>query len=159
MRVRFSSLIGRGVLIFVLLAGLQTSARADLWQGGFETNLGWTGTDLFMGETATEGPAPNAARFFDFIDSDTIADRIEKLRRESKARSDAALRSAVRAAPDVIQIGEIRDITSMQSAIDMAGTGHLVLATVHSNNAPETLDRIINMFPREQHSQVFLDLV
>ncbi|MEO1202687.1 MAG: ATPase, T2SS/T4P/T4SS family, partial [Pseudomonadota bacterium] len=52
----------------------------------------------------------------------------------------AALRSAVRAAPDVIQIGEIRDIESMQSAIDMAGTGHLVLATVHSNNAPETLD-------------------
>jgi twitching motility protein PilU len=70
----------------------------------------------------------------------------------------AALRSAVRAAPDVIQIGEIRDIESMQSAIDMAGTGHLVLATVHSNNAPETLDRIINMFPREQHGQIFLDL-
>ena len=70
----------------------------------------------------------------------------------------AALRSAVRAAPDVIQIGEIRDIESMQSAIDMAGTGHLVLATVHSNNAPETLDRIINMFPREHHGQVFLDL-
>ena len=69
-----------------------------------------------------------------------------------------ALKSAVRAAPDVIQIGEIRDITAMQSAIDMAGTGHLVLATLHSNNAPETLDRIINMFPREQHSQVFLDL-
>ena len=71
---------------------------------------------------------------------------------------NAALKSAVRAAPDVIQIGEIRDIDSMQSAIDMAGTGHLVLATVHSNNAPETLDRIINMFPREQHGQVFLDL-
>ena len=71
---------------------------------------------------------------------------------------NAALRSAVRAAPDVIQIGEIRDIDAMQSAIDMAGTGHLVLATVHSNNAPETLDRIINMFPQDQHSQVFLDL-
>jgi len=70
----------------------------------------------------------------------------------------AALRSAVRAAPDVIQIGEIRDVESLQSAIDMAGTGHLVLATVHSNNAPETLDRIINMFPRDQHGQVFLDL-
>ncbi len=69
-----------------------------------------------------------------------------------------ALRSAMRAAPDVIQIGEIRDRESMQSAIDMAGTGHLVLATLHSNNAPETLDRIINMFPQEQHSQVFMDL-
>ncbi|HZD53946.1 MAG TPA: PilT/PilU family type 4a pilus ATPase, partial [Woeseiaceae bacterium] len=69
-----------------------------------------------------------------------------------------ALKSAMRAAPDVIQIGEIRDRESMQSAIDMAGTGHLVLATLHSNNAPETLDRIINMFPQEQHPQVFMDL-
>ncbi|MDJ0908456.1 MAG: PilT/PilU family type 4a pilus ATPase [Woeseiaceae bacterium] len=69
-----------------------------------------------------------------------------------------ALKSAMRAAPDVIQIGEIRDTESMQSALDMAGTGHLVLATVHSNNAPETLDRIINLFPQEQHSQVFMDL-
>ncbi len=69
-----------------------------------------------------------------------------------------ALKSAMRAAPDVIQIGEIRDRESMQAAIDMAGTGHLVLATLHSNNAPETLDRIINMFPEQQHSQVFMDL-
>lgn len=70
----------------------------------------------------------------------------------------AALKSAMRAAPDVIQIGEIRDRESMQSAIDMAGTGHLVLATLHSNNAPETLERIINMFPQEQHKQIFMDL-
>jgi twitching motility protein PilU len=71
---------------------------------------------------------------------------------------ERALRSAMRAAPDVLQIGEIRDRESMQSAIDMAGTGHLVLATLHSNNAPETLDRIINLFPTEQHKQVFMDL-
>ncbi len=69
-----------------------------------------------------------------------------------------ALKSAMRAAPDVILIGEIRDRESMQSAIDMAGTGHLVLATLHSNNAPETLDRIINLFPHAQHKQVFMDL-
>ena len=69
-----------------------------------------------------------------------------------------ALKSAVRGAPDVIQIGEIRDRESMQSALDMAGTGHLVLATVHSNNAAETLDRIINMFPHDQHAQIFMDI-
>ena len=69
-----------------------------------------------------------------------------------------ALKSAVRAAPDVVQIGEIRDTESMRAALDMAGTGHLVLATVHSNNAAETLDRIINLFPQEQHAQVFMDL-
>jgi twitching motility protein PilU len=69
-----------------------------------------------------------------------------------------ALKSAMRGAPDVIQIGEIRDTESMRAALDMAGTGHLVLATVHSNNAPETLDRIINLFPQEQHAQVYMDL-
>ncbi len=69
-----------------------------------------------------------------------------------------ALRSAMRAAPDVILIGEIRDRESMEYAITFAGTGHLCLATLHANNAAETLDRIINMFPRDQHTQIFLDL-
>jgi twitching motility protein PilU len=69
-----------------------------------------------------------------------------------------ALRGVVRAAPDVILIGEIRDRESMEAAINLAGTGHLVLATMHANNCAESLDRIINMFPREQHNQIFLDL-
>jgi len=69
-----------------------------------------------------------------------------------------ALRSAMRAAPDVILIGEIRDRETMDAAIGLAGTGHLCIATLHANNAAETLDRIINMFPRDQHDQVFLDL-
>src|SRR5580765_1308780 len=69
-----------------------------------------------------------------------------------------ALRSAMRAAPDVILIGEIRDKDGMEAAINLAGTGHLVLATMHANNCAESLDRIINMFPREQHNQIFLDL-
>ena len=69
-----------------------------------------------------------------------------------------ALRSAMRAAPDVILIGEIRDRETMDAAIALAGTGHLCIATLHANNAAETLDRIINMFPRDQHAQIFLDL-
>jgi twitching motility protein PilU len=69
-----------------------------------------------------------------------------------------ALRSAMRAAPDVILIGEIRDRETIEAAIALAGTGHLCIATLHANNAPETLDRIINMFPRDQHDQIFLDL-
>jgi twitching motility protein PilU len=69
-----------------------------------------------------------------------------------------ALRGVVRAAPDVILIGEIRDRESMEAAINLAGTGHLVLATMHANNCAESLDRIINMFPRDQHNQIFLDL-
>ena len=64
----------------------------------------------------------------------------------------------MREAPDVILIGEIRDRETMQAAIDLAGTGHLAIATLHANNSPETLDRIINMYPNDQHKQVFMDL-
>ncbi len=69
-----------------------------------------------------------------------------------------ALRGALRAAPDVILVGEIRDQESMEAAIHLAGTGHLVLATLHANNCAQTLDRIINMFPSGQHAQILLDL-
>jgi twitching motility protein PilU len=69
-----------------------------------------------------------------------------------------ALRGVMRAAPDVILIGEIRDRETMEAAITLAGTGHLVLSTLHANNSAETMDRIINMFPQDQHKQIFLDL-
>jgi twitching motility protein PilU len=69
-----------------------------------------------------------------------------------------ALRGVMRAAPDVILIGEIRDQESMEAAIALAGTGHLVLATLHANNCAEMFDRVINMFPLDQHKQVTLDL-
>jgi twitching motility protein PilU len=100
----------------------------------------------------------------------TIEDPIEFLHQNRKSivnqrevgldtRSFArALRAAMRAAPDVILIGEIRDRETMEAAITLAGTGHLCISTLHANNCAETLDRIINLFPRDQHSQVFLDL-
>ena len=71
---------------------------------------------------------------------------------------ERALRGVMRAAPDVILLGEIRDRESMQASINLAGTGHLVLATLHANNCAETFDRVINMFPLDQHKQVTLDL-
>jgi twitching motility protein PilU len=71
---------------------------------------------------------------------------------------ERALRGVMRAAPDVILIGEIRDRESMMAAITLAGTGHLVLATLHANNCAETLDRVINMFTHEQQKQITLDL-
>ena len=71
---------------------------------------------------------------------------------------DRALKSAMREAPDVILIGEIRDRESMEAAMRLAGTGHLVISTLHANNAPEALDRIINMFPMDHHRQIFMDM-
>ena len=70
----------------------------------------------------------------------------------------AALRNALREAPDVILIGEIRDAETMQHAIAYAETGHLCLSTLHANNANQALDRIINFFPDSAHRQVYVDL-
>ncbi len=69
-----------------------------------------------------------------------------------------ALVNALREAPDVILIGEIRDRETMESAINYAETGHLCLATLHANNANQTLDRVINFFPDSAHRQLLLDL-
>jgi twitching motility protein PilU len=69
-----------------------------------------------------------------------------------------ALKNAMREAPDVILIGEIRDRETMQAAIAYAETGHLCLSTLHANNASQTLDRIINFFPENAHKQLLLDL-
>jgi twitching motility protein PilU len=69
-----------------------------------------------------------------------------------------ALKNAMREAPDVILIGEIRDAETMKHAIAYADTGHLCLSTLHSNNANQTLDRIINFFPDSAHHQLFQDL-
>jgi twitching motility protein PilU len=70
----------------------------------------------------------------------------------------AALKNAMREAPDVILIGEIRDRDAMQHAIAYAETGHLCLSTLHANNANQALDRIINFFPDSAHRQIYMDL-
>ena len=133
------------------------------------------GLVLIVGSTGS-GKSTTLASMIDYRNTTaaghilTIEDPIEYLHRHKKSIVNQrevgldtksfhrALRSAMRAAPDVILIGEIRDRESMEYAITFAGTGHLCLATLHANNAAEALDRIINMFPRDQHSQIFLDL-
>ena len=69
-----------------------------------------------------------------------------------------ALKNAMREAPDVIMIGEIRDRETMQQAIAYAETGHLCLSTLHANNANQTIDRIINFFPDSARHQLLIDL-
>ncbi|MEO5377615.1 MAG: PilT/PilU family type 4a pilus ATPase [Magnetococcus sp. DMHC-6] len=69
-----------------------------------------------------------------------------------------ALKSSLREAPDVILIGEIRDQETMEAALELAGTGHLAISTLHANNAYQALTRIINMFPEAKHKQLFMDL-
>ncbi|MBQ3445307.1 type IV pilus twitching motility protein PilT [Candidatus Saccharibacteria bacterium] len=66
----------------------------------------------------------------------------------------AALRSALRQDPDVVLIGEMRDLETIQSAITIAETGHLVFATLHTNSAAQSIDRMVDVFPAHQQPQV-----
>ena len=69
-----------------------------------------------------------------------------------------ALKNTLRQAPDVILIGEIRDTETMEAAITFAETGHLCLGTLHSNNANQAIERIMNFFAPERHAQMYLQL-
>ncbi|WP_312968799.1 PilT/PilU family type 4a pilus ATPase [Acinetobacter gerneri] len=71
---------------------------------------------------------------------------------------EIALKNTLRQAPDVIVIGEIRTRETMNHAIAFAETGHLVLATLHANNANQALDRIIHFFETDRHNQLYMDL-
>ena len=65
---------------------------------------------------------------------------------------------SLREAPDLILIGEIRTRETMEAAIELSGTGHLAISTLHANNAHQAMERIINMFPQELHKTLFMDL-
>jgi twitching motility protein PilT len=65
-----------------------------------------------------------------------------------------ALRNSMRQDPDVVMVGEMRDIETMQTVLTAAETGHLVFSTLHTNNAAQTIDRIIDAFPSDQHKQI-----
>ena len=96
----------------------------------------------------------------------TIEDPIEFLHRTSAAsstsaswaptrrRSRSALKAALRQDPDVILVGEMRDMETIGTALTAAETGHLVFATLHTQDAPQTIDRIIDVFPPAQQGQV-----
>jgi len=70
----------------------------------------------------------------------------------------AALKNTLRQAPDVILIGEIRDLETMEAAMTFAETGHLCLGTLHANNANQAIERVMNFFPAERHAQIYLQL-
>ncbi|MCA1714632.1 MAG: PilT/PilU family type 4a pilus ATPase [Gammaproteobacteria bacterium] len=100
----------------------------------------------------------------------TIEDPIEYLHKHKKSIVNQrevgidthafhnALKNAMREAPDVILIGEIRDADTMEAAIAFAETGHICLATLHSNNADQTIERILNFFPEGAHKNVLMNL-
>ncbi|MFZ5559662.1 MAG: type IV pilus twitching motility protein PilT [Patescibacteria group bacterium] len=126
---------------------------------------------LVVGPTG-HGKTTTLAALIDYINHHfakhvvTIEDPIEYIFDQDKSIIDQrevgndtksfarALRSALRQDPDVIMVGEMRDLETISTALTAAETGHLVLATLHTNNAPQTIDRIIDSFPAEAKNQV-----
>ena len=126
--------------------------------------------------TTGSGKSTTLAAMIDYINAQrcehiiTIEDPIEFLHRDKKSIVNqrevevdtrsfaAALRSALRQDPDVILVGEMRDYETIETAITAAETGHLVLSTLHTLDATETVNRIIAVFPPHQQKQIRLQL-
>ena len=140
-------------------------------------NFARAGSGLVLAVGATgSGKSTTLASIIDLINSEkkahiiTIEDPVEFVHRnrhafitqrelETHTNSFAsALRSAMREDPDVIMVGEMRDLETIQLALTAAETGHLVMATLHANSAPESIDRIISAFPPERQSMVRIQL-
>ncbi len=133
------------------------------------------GLVLIVGSTGS-GKSTTLASMIDYRNTTaaghilTIEDPIEYLHRHKKSIVNQrevgldthafhnALKNAMREAPDVILIGEILDATTMEAAIAFAETGHLCLATLHSNNADQTIERILNFFPESAHKNVLMNV-
>ena len=133
------------------------------------------GLVLLVGATGS-GKSTTLASMIDYRNTNvsghilTIEDPIEYLHRHKKSVVNQrevgldthsyheALKNAMREAPDVIMIGEIRDVETMEAAIAFSETGHLCLATLHSNNADQTLERILNFFPESAHRNILMNL-
>ena len=133
------------------------------------------GLILVVGATGS-GKSTTLAAMIDYRNANTsghiltIEDPIEFLHKHKKSIVNQrevgldthsyheALKNAMREAPDVILIGEIRDVETMEAAIAFSETGHICLATLHSNNADQTLERILNFFPESAHKNVLMNL-
>jgi twitching motility protein PilU len=140
-----------------------------------ELSLEKRGIILFVGATGT-GKSTSMAAMVGFRNQRmtghiiTIEDPIEYVHQHGKSlvtqrevgidteSFEVALRNTLRQAPDVILIGEVRTRETMEHAITFAETGHLVLATLHANNANQAMDRILHFFPDDFREQLLLDL-
>ena len=133
------------------------------------------GLMLFVGATGS-GKSTSLAALIDYRNTNssghiiTIEDPVEYVHKHKKSLVNQrevgvdtrswhnALKNALRQAPDVILVGEIRDRETMEHALAFAETGHLCISTLHANNANQALDRIINFFPDDRRAQLLMDL-
>lgn len=164
-----------GMVLRVIQQKIVTVAELGLPKILEKLSLEPRGLILVTG-TSGSGKSTTLAAMIEYINTHktmhimTIEDPIEYLYKDKKSlinqreiRQDAesfstALRSALRQDPDVILVGEMRDFETISTAITAAETGHLVLSTLHTTDAVETINRIVGIFPQYQQKQVRLQL-
>lgn len=164
-----------GIVIRQIKSNIATIDDLQLPQTLKDVSMTKRGLVLVVGSTGS-GKSTSLAALIDHRNSTsaghiiTIEDPIEFIHEHKKSIISqreigmdtkdykTALKNALRQAPDVILIGEIRDTETMEAAITFAETGHLCLATLHSNNANQAMERIMNFFPPERHAQIYLQL-
>ena len=156
-----------------LLIPNEIKTIAELGMPGIVNNFATypRGLVLVTGPTGS-GKSTTLAAIIDQINTDkshhiiTIEDPIEFTHKSKKSvvvqrevhydtySFSAALRSSLRQDPDVVLIGEMRDLETISAAITIAETGHLVFATLHTNSAAQSIDRMIDVFPPHQQPQI-----
>jgi twitching motility protein PilU len=164
-----------GVVLRVIPAQLPTIDGMGLPQVLKDVVMAKRGLAIMVGATGS-GKSTTLAAMVDYRNENTyghiitIEDPVEFMhlhkncivtQREVGIDTDGwelALKNALRQAPDVILMGEIRDRETMEHAVAFAETGHLCLATLHANSSNQALDRIINFFPEERRAQLLMDL-
>jgi twitching motility protein PilT len=164
-----------GIVFRVIPFGVKTVEQLPLPKIVESISMEQRGLILVTGTTGS-GKSTTLAAMIDHINSNrtchimTIEDPIEFLIRDRRSIVNqreigvdtmtfaSALRAALRQDPDVILVGEMRDFETIETAITAAETGHLVLSTLHTLDATETINRIISVFPPYQQKQVRLQL-
>ncbi len=164
-----------GVVFRVIPSKIPTIDELNLPEVLKKIALEPRGLILVTGTTGS-GKSTTLAAMIDYINENrtyniiTIEDPIEFLHRDKKSIINQrevgtdtesfakALRAALRQDPDVILVGEMRDFETIQTALVAAETGHLVMSTLHTTDATETVNRIISVFPPYQHQQIRIQL-
>jgi twitching motility protein PilT len=171
----FAQRLGDGMVL--RLIPTQTKSLDDLGMPAVLKELAMKerGLILVTGPTGS-GKSTTLAAVVDYMNTErtdhiiTIEDPIEFIHQDRNcsvsqrevgphtASFAAALRSALREDPDIILVGEMRDLETVAQALTAAETGHLVLSTLHTNSAPQTISRIIDVFPTHQQEQIRVQL-
>jgi twitching motility protein PilT len=171
----FYKMGGYGIAFRIIPEIIRTLQELGMPQGALDLARRMEGLILVTGPTG-HGKSTTLASMIDLMNKErrwhilTIEDPIEythipkncliqqrQLGQHTHSFS-AALRSALREDPDVILVGEMRDLETISLALTAAETGHLVLSTLHTRNAPDTINRIIDVFPAEQQRQILSQL-